>query len=77
MESLEAQARTALISEKCECGQPKVKRQSFCRACYFELPMTMRSNLYKPFSDGYAEIWSEAKDYLHQQTNRCSQGGLF
>ena len=58
-------ARDELDSDVCAaCGGEKKKRQSFCRQCYFSLPKAMQMSLYKPFSEGYAEIYDEAKDWL-------------
>lgn len=76
MDSLRQSALDALLSSECLCGSPKVKNQSFCRACYFALPGKLRQDLYKPLSDGYAEVWDEAKTYLLAETNRCRQGRL-
>lgn len=71
--SLSAIAWDDLFSEVCICGQKKQKRQSFCRSCYFELPQNLRMNLYKSMSDGYAEVYDEAKDYLKNETNRLKK----
>lgn len=59
-----------LMSNRCVCGVGKKKQQSFCRACYFALPASLRSRLYTAMSDGYAEIYDEAKDWLRINTDR-------
>jgi hypothetical protein len=76
-ESLLEEAKRILFSDTCVCGKPKVKNQSFCRGCYFALPGRLRSELYKSFSDGYAEIWDEAREYIKNETDRMSAGRLF
>jgi hypothetical protein len=75
-ESLEQIAIRELASDRCVCGEEKVKNQSFCRKCYFTLPKQLRFELYKPISDGYAEIYDQAKQYLQCETDRLQQGGL-
>lgn len=83
MDSLETIARNELKSETCVCGEPKQKMQSFGRLCYYALPKNLSQKLYKPFSDGYASIYDEAKDWLRVNTDRLKkevkleQGGLF
>jgi hypothetical protein len=62
--SLQQQAREELYGELCACGQKKKSAQSFCRRCYFVLPPATRSALYKSFSDGYVEVYDEAKEFL-------------
>jgi hypothetical protein len=59
-----------LQSVVCFCGAKKAAKQSFCRACYFALPASLRSQLYKHISDGYAEIYDEAKTFIQCETNR-------
>ena len=63
-ESPEKQAIRELGSKVCFCGKEKFPRRSFCASCYFDLPANLRADLYKTFSEGYAEVYSEAKDYL-------------
>lgn len=36
-----------LSSTKCRCGRQKQPRQSFCRACYYSLPLNVRNELYQ------------------------------
>jgi hypothetical protein len=77
-ESLVQTAIRELGLEQCICGAHKERRQSFCKRCYFALPQKLRSDLYKPLSDGYAEIYDEAKDWLQHNTDRLNQvKGLF
>lgn len=59
------QARQDLDSVKCgACGNAKVKRQAFCKVCYFKLDKDLRQQLYKSFNCGYEEAYIEAKDWL-------------
>jgi predicted amidophosphoribosyltransferase len=54
-----------LMSEVCaNCGNAKRKKMSFCSKCYYKLPEEVRNNLYTAMSDGYAEIYDEAKELL-------------
>ena len=53
----------------CYCGARKSKGKSFCARCFFSLPKKMQGDLYKHISDGYAEIWDEARDFLRVQAN--------
>ncbi len=71
-ESLVATALRELESQTCICGQPKRRNESFCRQCYFALHPGVRSQLYRTFSDGYAEIYDLAKDWLRTHTDRLS-----
>ena len=50
------------------CGNLKPKRKSFCGPCYWKLPKPTRIALYKPMSEGYAEIYDEALDWLKINT---------
>ena len=72
-ESLVDIALRELGSNVCICGAEKRPQQSFCRPCYFALPRRMQSELYKPMSEGYAEIYDEAKDYLKIETDRIKK----
>ncbi|MBI3654141.1 MAG: hypothetical protein HY231_24175 [Acidobacteria bacterium] len=62
--SLRGQAIEELQSNQCVCGERKKSGNSFCHLCYFRLPPKMRQALYRTFSDGYAEDYDAAKDYL-------------
>jgi len=59
-----------LGSTVCLCGGPKERKKSFCVRCYFELPMELRRAMFKTFSEGYAEAYDEAKDFLRIHTSR-------
>ena len=67
-ESLQDEAWRVLMDARCVCGARKQARHSFCFACYSALPAKMKRDLDKPFSEGYAEIWDEARCYLREQT---------
>lgn len=64
MESLIATAVRELESKNCICGKSKWPGHSFCHACYMKLPKATRLDLYKPLSEGYAEIYDRAKEQL-------------
>jgi hypothetical protein len=70
MPSLQKIALDDLESTKCVCGSAKYREKSFCSACYFSLPPDLQKQLYRPFSEGYAEVYDECKDYLKQETDR-------
>ena len=63
-ESLAAIAVRELDSTTCFCGQPKSRGQSFCKRDYWRLPVGLRVKLSRTFSEGYAEHYDEAKDWL-------------
>lgn len=67
--SLLAQALKELDGEVCYCGAEKKKGRSFCSRCYFSLPKRLQSALYKHISEGYAEVYDEAKDFLRIEAN--------
>ncbi len=72
-ESLQQQALRELGSQSCVCGNEKKKGESFCRQCYFGLPKGLRNRLYRTFSEGYPEIYDEAKDWLRENTSRLDE----
>ena len=64
-ESLQAQAMRELSETSCAaCGREKNRGQSFCKSCYFFLSAAERASLYKPVSEGYAEIYDSLKTKL-------------
>lgn len=67
--SLVAQALQDLDSTTCYCGNEKGKGKSFCKRCYFSLPKKIQHDLYKHISEGYAEVYDEAKDFLRIEAN--------
>lgn len=67
--SLIQQALQELDGTVCYCGAEKKKGQSFCKRCYFSLPKNMQRDLYKHISEGYAEIYDSAKDFLRIEAN--------
>lgn len=67
--SLVQEALKELDSTICYCGAEKPKGRSFCRRCYFSLSPQMQRDLYKHISDGYAEIWDSARDFLRIEAN--------
>lgn len=76
-ESLKQTAIRELAGTTCVCGARKRAQQSFCHDCYYALPAAMRNSLWKLVSNGYAENYDAAKDYLRIHTNRLSPGPLF
>lgn len=80
MESLAQEALRELRSDRCVCRRAKKPKESFCSGCYFALPPAMRKTLYRMMSEGYAEHWDEARDWLRINTERIpktDQRGLF
>lgn len=69
-ESLVATALRELDSTTCACGGQKRRGNSFCLTCYYALPQELRQRLYKALSDGYAQAYDEAKDWLRINTER-------
>lgn len=63
-------ALAALKSETCACGGEKPRRTSFCKKCYVLLPQKLRNQLYEPFSEGYADHYVEAIEWLKANTTR-------
>jgi hypothetical protein len=68
--SLRQLAVEDLYSTRCACGGAKLSGQSFCHACFRELPPRMRNALYVACSVTYADAWDEAKDYLRIEAGR-------
>jgi len=67
--SLVQEALKELDGTVCYCGAAKAKGKSFCNRCYFSLPPKLQRALYKHISEGYAEIWDEARDFLRIEAN--------
>jgi hypothetical protein len=71
-ESLQARAYRELGEEVCWCGEKKNKGKSFCRRCYFSLPVKMQIALY--CAEGYANTYDDAKEWLRINTDRRPKG---
>lgn len=56
----DAQAVRELQGTTCRCGKPKAAWRSFCRACYFRLPLPTRRGLYTHVRDGYTARYEGA-----------------
>ncbi len=55
----------ALGSCVCEaCGKVKDLKRSFCKTCYYELPVGMRNALYRRLFEGYGEAYAAALVWL-------------
>ncbi|MCI0626023.1 MAG: DUF2797 domain-containing protein [Acidobacteria bacterium] len=64
-ESLQQQALRELGETVCpNCGAGKKRGHSFCWPCFRTLPEGMRKRLYSTFSEGYPNIYDEAKQWL-------------
>ena len=65
-ESLNSQAIRELAETRCpnNCGNSKKRGHSFCGPCFFALPAQMQHDLYKTVSEGYGQIYDEAKQWL-------------
>lgn len=70
--SLRQLALEDLGSQVCACGQRKASGKSFCTECYYALPPKLRRDMYLGINDGYAEAWSEAKDFLRIEAGRIA-----
>jgi hypothetical protein len=57
----------------CACGERKDKGNTFCLGCYVALPRELQRPLFKSLRDGYAEAWSEARDWLRINTTRLQR----
>lgn len=56
---------TSLRGTTCPaCGERKRARQSFCRVCYFKLPVDLRKAIYNLIGDGYEEAHADAMRML-------------
>lgn len=51
----------SLMSEQCPCCKgPKIKRNTFCQRCYFNLGRGLRNALYQRVGEGYEEAFEAA-----------------
>jgi hypothetical protein len=68
---MSTQHRRKLLDEfeglECACGAPKVPKQTFCRACYYTLPVRLRRALYRRFLEGYEPAYDEAAAFLRSR----------
>ncbi|MCA9270504.1 MAG: hypothetical protein KDA41_18610 [Planctomycetales bacterium] len=53
-----------LVGTTCRCGAAKKTRQTFCRRCWYRLPLPLRGRLYSRFGSGYEEAYAEAVELL-------------
>ncbi len=67
-ESLLGEAIRELSALRCACGAAKRHGHSFCYACFHSLPVNLRRELWRPLSEGYAEAYVEAKEWLRTHT---------
>jgi hypothetical protein len=61
-----------LGSEVCRCGAPKRSKRSFCRQCYYRLPLVLQTRLYCRVGHGYEEAYQEAIKILGLEASPCS-----
>ena len=54
-----------LRSDECQCGSKKLRDNTFCRKCYYELPKNMREDLYLFIGMGYEQARDAAVHYLN------------
>lgn len=59
-----------LRGPKCRCGAEKKPKLTFCRTCYFLLPISMRQALYNRFGEGYELAYLRAVEFLTRGTGR-------
>jgi hypothetical protein len=72
----------AFMSKTCAgCGGTKKPRQAFCNYCYRELPLALRSSLWKKFNDGFDQAYmgclSWFRTHPFQGEHRAEQTNLF
>lgn len=60
-------ARANLDSTKCRCGNRKYMMSVLCSKCYWRLPLFLRRNLYKGFTEGFAKACEQAFDFLDKK----------
>ena len=62
------ETQTRLIRElkgtECRCGSEKQPDKTFCTKCYWSLPKSMRSDLYKRVGRGYEQAYERAVKFL-------------
>lgn len=59
------QAIADLSSTTCPaCKKTKKARQTFCRSCYYKLPISKRQDLYKRVGEGYEEAYEALRAML-------------
>ena len=72
----------AFMSTACAgCGGTKKPRNAFCLFCYREMPLALRSSLWKRFGDGFEEAYmaclSWFRTHPYQGVHRAQQKTLF
>ena len=54
-----------LESRECpHCSGRKDRQCTFCRRCYYRLPTSLRSPLYKRIGEGYEQAYEAAREFL-------------
>jgi len=53
-----------LVGQVCRCLAPKAMKQTFCRRCYYRLPVALRNALYREMGHGYEEAYDQAVAFL-------------
>jgi hypothetical protein len=61
-----------LIGQACRCGSTKAMRQTFCKHCYYSLPVPLRNALYLPLTGGYERAYDEAAAFLIRRAKERS-----
>ena len=65
LESLIARAARMLQETNCPaCGRKKDGGRPLCRVCFYRLPQEKRWEMGKTFSEGFAEAYDEALEWL-------------
>lgn len=57
-------AMSELNGTVCRCKRHKAARQTFCKVCYYALPIQIRRDLYKGVGEGYIEAYDAAVEHL-------------
>jgi hypothetical protein len=71
------QILSELKSETCLCGKEKKshanRHRSFCRDCFYELPVDLRRRLYSKWGAGYVAAYVTAREYLNHESELQDQ----
>lgn len=55
-----------LESAECLCGASKTRQLCLCPKCHFELPIEVRSKLYRVRAYADLDLWERAKELLRR-----------
>jgi hypothetical protein len=55
-----------LKGSKCQCGEEKKPKQTFCLTCFSKLPFIMKTNLYNVTGREYCKAYAWAVEFLNK-----------